>query len=88
MCFESDEIAIHVRVAKLVIEDDDREINVEICSNMIGVILPDAGREAQLVCVGCERVPMEEADIDRLLCFGILDVPPRQLPAQKQWYRL
>jgi hypothetical protein len=69
MLLELVEIAIDIRVTKIVVKDDDWEIHVRICPGTIGVVLPDTGCISQFVCIGRERVPVEEADIVCLLCL-------------------
>jgi len=56
-------LLVDTKVNAIVVEDDDREIDVRIFLDLIGVILRGTGCILQFVCIGRKRVPMEEADI-------------------------
>jgi len=73
MLLELVEIAIDVRVAEIVVKDDDREIDVRIRLIPIGVVLPNTGCIPQFVCIGRERVAVEKADVVCLLRCNIVD---------------
>jgi hypothetical protein len=67
MLLELLEVAVNIRIVEIVIEDDDRKINVRIVLITIGVVLANTGREPEFVGIGRERVPVEKTDIRRLL---------------------
>jgi len=69
MLLELVKITVHIRIAEIVVQDDNRKIDVRIFLISIGVVLPDTGDIPQFVCIGRERVSMEEADIVCLLCL-------------------
>ena len=76
MLLELVEITVYIRITEIVVKDDDREINVRICLDTIGIVLPNTGCIPQFVGISRERVPVEEADVLRLLCRGIVDCAP------------
>ena len=67
------EITVYIRITEIVVKDDDREIDVRIFLDTIGVVLPNTGCIPQFVGISRERVPVKEADVLRLLCRGIVD---------------
>ena len=76
MLFELVKIPVQVRIAEIIVKDDDREINVRVRLVLIGVVLPNTGCIPQFVCIGRERVPVEEANVVRLFRRSMLDTAP------------
>ena len=73
MLFKLVEITVYIRITEIVVKDDDREINVRIFLDTIGVVLPNTGCIPQFVGISRERVPVEEANIVCLFRCGIID---------------
>lgn len=73
MLIESVQVAGDVRVAEVVVEDDDREVNVRVVVGEILVVLADARRVSEFVGIRSERMAVEKPDIVGLFGVGVGD---------------